>query len=193
MTKILRLKIHLEGITPKIWRRFLVKDNISFHDLHNIIQIVMGWGNYHLYSFYVNKEEIGIPNQEFRNELTSAKKIKLKEKLSLKQKLGYVYDFGDNWEHLLTVEKILEDKDVAINPICLEGERAGPPEDCGSYPGYYELMKIKKNKNHPEYKERIVEWLLEDFDFEYFDSGEINKELFKLVKVDGRSKYWVVK
>ena len=136
MTKILQLKILLEGITPKIWRRFLVKDNISFHDLHNIIQLLMGWGNYHLYSFYIDKEEIGMPDPDFRNELLNAKKIKLKDKLPLKQKFGYVYDFGDNWEHILTVEKSLDNKDIALVPICLEGERACPPEDCGSYPGY---------------------------------------------------------
>lgn len=193
MTGIFQLKILLEGITPKIWRRFLVKDNISFHDLHNIIQLVMGWGNYHLYSFYIDKEEIGVPDPHFRNELLNSKKIKLKDKLPLKQKFGYVYDFGDNWEHTLTVEKILDNEDVALAPVCLEGERAGPPEDCGSYPGYYELMKIKENKKHLEYKERIVEWLGEDFDFEHFNIDEINKELIKLVKVDGRTRYWVLK
>lgn len=193
MTKILQIKIVLDGITPRIWRRFLVKENISFHDLHNVIQLIMGWGNYHLYSFYINKEEIGIPDTDFRNDLLNAKKIKLKDKISLKQKFGYVYDFGDNWEHALTVEKITDDKDVALVPNCIEGERAGPPEDCGSYPGYYELIRIKKNKKHPEYKERIKEWLGEDFDFEHFDIEEINKELLKLVKVDGRTRYWVPK
>jgi len=193
MTGIFQLKIALDGITPKIWRRFLVKDNISFHDLHNIIQLIIGWGSYHLYSFYIKKEEIGMPDPEFRNELLNSKKIKLKDKLSLKQKFGYVYDFGDNWEHILTVEKILDNKDAALVPACLEGERAGPPEDCGSYPGYYELMRIKKNKKHPEYKERIKEWLGEDFDFEHFDIEEINKGLLKLIKVDGRTRYWVPK
>jgi hypothetical protein len=54
-------------------------------------------------------------------------------------------------------------------------------------------MKIKKNKKHPEYKERIVEWLGEDFDFEHFDIDDINKELLRLIKVDGRFRYWVVK
>ena len=189
MTEILQLKIVLDGITPKIWRRFLVKDNISFHDLHNVIQVVMGWGNYHLYSFYPGKEEIGIPDPDYRDNLFNAKKIKLKDKLSLKQKFGYVYDFGDNWEHILTVEKILDNQDTPLVPTCLEGERAGPPEDCGSYPGYFELIKIKKNKKHPEYKERIKDWLGEDFDFELFDIEETNKELLKLVKVDGRTIY----
>ncbi len=193
MTNILQLKIQIDGIEPKIWRRFLVKEKISFHDLHKVIQIVMGWSDYHLYSFYVNKEEIGLPDPDFRNDLLNAKKIKLKDKLLLKQKFGYMYDFGDGWEHKLVLEKILSDTDTALVPICLEGERACPPEDCGSYPGYYELMDLKKNKKHPDYKERVVGWLGEDFDFEHFNLEEINKELLKLVKVDGRARYWVPK
>lgn len=193
MNNILQLKIQIDGIEPKIWRRFLVKENISFHDLHKVIQVVMGWSDYHLYSFYINKEEIGLPDPDFRNDLLNAKKIKLKDKLLLKQKFGYIYDFGDEWEHKLVFEKILSDTDTALVPICLEGERACPPEDCGSYPGYYELMDLKKNKKHPGYKERIVGWLGEDFDFEHFNLEEINKEMLKLVKVDGRARYWVLK
>ncbi len=193
MVGILQLKIQIEGIVPKIWRRFLVKENISFHELHKVIQIVMGRGDYHLYSFYVNKEEIGLPDPNFRNDLLNAKKIKLKKMLLPKQKVGYMYDFGDGWEHTLIVEKILNDKDSALVPICLEGERACPPEDCGSYLGYHELMDLMKNKKHPDYTERIVEWLGEDFNFEHFDVDETNKELLKIVKVDGRTRYWTPK
>ena len=87
---------------------------------------------------------------------------------SEKQKFTYLYDFGDSWEHTIVVEKILEKDDSKKYPICLEGERACPPEDCGSVPGYYNLMKIRKNKKHPEYKELIVEWLGEDYDPELF-------------------------
>jgi len=193
MAQILQLKITLEGISPKIWRRFLVKDNLTFQKLHEIIQIVMGWGNYHLYAFCVGKEKIGLPDPHFDNKQLNAKKIKIKDKLSAKQKFGYVYDFGDNWEHTLTVEKILDDNGTFV-PVCLGGERAGPPEDCGSYPGYYELIKIKKNKKHPEYQERIVEWLGEDFDFEKFNLNKINKELLiQNIKIDGRTRYWVPK
>ena len=228
MTNILQLRIEVEGINPEIWRQFLVKDNITIEDLHEIIQIVMGWDNYHMYEFCVGKEIItsdeeglnpaeGVFKQlynssEFRKMLEKqdlkkgsanmdvnklnkilekerAKKSKpiftMKTKLnelikSKGQKFSYLYDFGDNWEHLLTIENIFEEaKDV---PICLTGERACPPEDCGSVPGYYELQKIKKNKKHKYYKERIVEWLGEEFDFELFDIDQINKELKKIAR-----------
>lgn len=230
MNKTLQLKIIIEGITPKIWRRFLVKDNISFQDLHNIIQIVMGWENYHMFEFCVGDETITSDEEGFnpaegmfKQLFNSSEFHKMLEQQDLKkgsasldvnklnkileeqkskkskpihnmntkiselikskgQKFSYLYDFGDNWEHSLIVEKILEGKDVQEMPICLAGERACPPEDCGSVPGYYELQKIKKNKKHRYYKERIVEWLGEDFDFELFDIDLINKELRKIAR-----------
>ena len=223
MTNIFQIKIELVGISPRIWRQFLVKDNITFEDLHEIIQIIMGWENYHMYEFCIGKEIISSGEEGFNpaegvfkrlfnspefhkmlekkdlkkgsanmdvNKLNKileeerAKKSKpiftMKTKLnelikSKGQKFAYLYDFGDNWGHILTVEKILEESNYV--PICLAGERACPPEDCGSVPGYYELQKIKKNKKHKYYKERIVEWLGEEFDFELFDIDQINKEL----------------
>ncbi|MCF7872450.1 plasmid pRiA4b ORF-3 family protein [Candidatus Woesearchaeota archaeon] len=192
MINVLQIKAEIESITPKIWRRFLVKDNITFDKLHETIQIVMGWSNYHLYSFYTDNEQIGISNKFIENE-SNSKKIKLKDKLSLKQKFNYTYDFGDTWEHVLIVEKILDNNNSYLFPTCISGKRAGPPEDCGGYNGYYRLMEIKKNKKHPEYNDMIKEWLGEDFDFEHFNVEEINKELIKLQKVDGRKRYWVQK
>ncbi len=61
--------------------------------------------------------------------------------------------------------------------MCLAGEWACPPEDCGGTWDYEELMEIRKNKNHPEYEERIIDWLGEDFDPEHFDIEEVNKLL----------------
>ena len=60
-----QLKISLKNSTPPIWRRVLVKSSISFYELHYTIQIVMGWGNYHLYEFWVGDNLIGILNENF--------------------------------------------------------------------------------------------------------------------------------
>lgn len=187
--KILQLKISLNGIEPEIWRRFLVKDNISFEDLHNIIQIVMGWENYHLYEFKV--KDINIVAKEDNFYVDAVWKIFMKEpKKSMfasetllnelikrsKQKFYYLYDFGDWWEHTIVVEKIFEDESI-MYPICIDGENACPPEDCGGIVGYIELLEIRENKNHPEYEEKIVEWLGEDFNPSYFDIKEVNRHL----------------
>ncbi|HEC76336.1 MAG TPA: plasmid pRiA4b ORF-3 family protein [Thermoplasmatales archaeon] len=191
-SKILQLKISLDGINPEIWRRFLVKDNISFENLHNIIQIVMGWENYHLYEFEIDEKFIEADEDRFfvdavwknfmpRRKTLPARETELKELIkSEKQKFHYLYDFGDSWLHTIIVEKIFDEDVSKRYPICLDGERACPPEDCGGVGGYLELLEIKENKNHPEYEERIVEWLGEDFDPEYFDINEVNKWLKKL-------------
>ena len=222
MNKILQLKIELDGIEPKIWRRFLVEEDISFEDLHDIIQIVMGWENYHFYKFCIGNETIACDEEGYNpaekslhNISKSPEFIKIVEEKDMskgsafldvnkilknmeknkpknsfginttinklitseKQEFHYHYDFGDNWEHTIVVEKIFNSEESQNYPSCLDGERACPPEDCGSIDGYYELLSLKENKKHPDYKERIIEWLGEDHDFEYFDVNEINEEL----------------
>lgn len=177
---ILQLKIVLDDITPKIWRRFLVNDADSFQKLHETIQAVMGWSGCHLYRFYVGTEEIGVPNPDFSDfqKTTDAGKTLLKERLNReKQKIGYIYDFGDFWDHTITVEKILGEGSVTKTPVCLAGARACPPEDCGGIWGYLDLMKLQKNKRDPQYKELITGWLGEDYDFEHLDIGEANEAL----------------
>ncbi len=182
MGKILQLKIYLKDIEPKIWRRFLVSDNISFHKLHNIIQEIMGWENYHLYSFDINNVRIELPNEKVygENESENSKKIKLNKFIGAKkQKFDYLYDFGDSWEHEIVVEKIFKNLPDGVKriPYCLDGERACSPEDCGGVWGYEELIEISKDKNHPDYEERIKDWLGEDWNFEKFNINEINERL----------------
>ena len=197
--EIVQMKITLEGITPNIWRRFQVEKDITFHQLHRVIQEVMGWTDSHLYGFTVDKQEY---QDDRDNELLDGKNVLSSQKhtitmLKLKQKFRYVYDFGDCWEHLLVVEKILSNNSAVLYPICLEGERNCPPEDCGSVPGYYDLMEIRKNKKHPDYEELIEEWLGEDYDPERFNAQEVNVELRCRFpkkgekKPDGRARYWV--
>ena len=89
----------------------------------------------------------------------------------------YVYDLGDTWGHTITIEKILDKGNTQKYPICLEGERNCPPEDCGSVPGYEHLLKVRKNEKHKEYKELIVDWLGEDYDPELFIAEWVNAVL----------------
>ena len=218
---VLQLKITLSDIKPAIWRRFLVKNTITFEQLHNIIQKVMGLENYHLYEFVVGTVSI-IPDDEGYNAAESSfhtifkspefvKLIKEGEKNGKKvdldkineilnntkrdtpqfdintsvnillkkegQKFKYIYDFGDHWEHKVIVEKIFDKEEGKTYPSCLDGRRNCPPEDCGGVYGYYELMKIRQNRKHPEYKERIVEWLGEDYDPELFVIDWVNAYL----------------
>ena len=177
MTKIFQLKIALNGTKPTIWRRVLVKDSISFYRLHMIIQNVMGWWNSHLHEFSVNGLRIGDPYDDDTGEVTDSKKVRLEEFLSHeKQIFTYIYDFGDNWEHIILIEKTLERDPSKKYPFCIAAKRNCPPEDCGGIWGYENLLKILQNKNHKEHKE-MLDWVGGKFDSEHFDLEEVNKNL----------------
>ncbi|MHB8522841.1 MAG: plasmid pRiA4b ORF-3 family protein [Limisphaerales bacterium] len=93
---------------------------------------------------------------------------------------GYEYDFGDSWEHEITVDKILPpDAAASGTALCLEGARACPPEDCGGVWGYDNLLKVLKNRKHPEHKS-MKEWLGRAFDADAFDVRKTNLWLRKL-------------
>ncbi|MDI6721141.1 MAG: DUF1186 domain-containing protein [Candidatus Aenigmarchaeota archaeon] len=195
MTKTLQLKITLEGIKPLIWRRFLVSDSITFRHLHEIIQSVMGWEDCHLYRFdidgmLIERDDEGLFADSVwtffapRTASKPASKIKLNEFLTREsQRVYYMYDFGDSWRHIIVLEKILEKHDYKQLPVCIGGEMACPPEDCGGIYGYEELLEIRKDENHPRYREMIVEWLGEDFEPDHFDAEEVNEELRTLINI----------
>jgi hypothetical protein len=94
-----------------------------------------------------------------------------------KRKFTYLYDFGDSWEHDITVSRIDpvgNNKELA-RPLCLEGERAGPLEDSGGVWGYENMLEILKNPDHEEYED-TREWA-GNYDSEHFDPEEINASL----------------
>jgi hypothetical protein len=170
---VYQFKITLKGIRPPIWRRFQVKDGISFAQLHQVIQDVMGWENYHLYAFQVGRVSIEPSDGE---GLDAKREIVNKHITQEKQKALYTYDFGDDWEHELVLEKILEPVAGEVYPICLAGKRNCPPEDSGGIFGMQNIEEILKNSDHPEYED-TMEWMGEDYDPEEFDIERINQAL----------------
>ncbi len=181
---IYQIKVKLRDIRPPIWRRIQVHDNITLHKLHEILQVVMGWENYHLHEFESDGQRYGLPQDKFSDPLDfydktiNERKVKLSEVIHAeKVKFLYTYDFGDNWEHELLVEKIIEAEKGKRYPICVTGKRACPPEDCGGPWGYYDLLEALEHPDDPESRE-LLEWAGE-FDPEEFDLDEINSCLKK--------------
>ena len=178
MGKIYQLKITLKNIKPPVWRRVEVPANIKLSQLHDVIQTVMGWYDYHLQSFeiggvefFANKEDLS----EFGGTLTS--KAKLNDYLVVeKQKANYTYDFGDDWKHEILLEAIKDAEKGVTYPRCIGGKRNCPPEDCGGAYGYMELLEILKNPKHPEHEE-MLEWVGGGFDPEEFDVALVNELL----------------
>jgi hypothetical protein len=173
---VFQFKIHLKNIKPQIWRRILVPENYSFWDLHVAIQDSMGWVDYHLHEFnilnpFTKKEDrIGIPDDDYPDaEMIPEIECTIKTYFTQENcEAEYIYDFGDDWEHKIIFEKIVQ-RDANIKyPICTEGKRACPPEDCGGSFGYMELLKALKNPDH-ENHDSMIEWIRVDFDSESFN------------------------
>jgi hypothetical protein len=174
-TSLYHIKVTLNGSKPSIWRRVLVPDTITLHQLHSILQIVMGWTNSHLHQFIIDGEYFGEPEEDgYSEDLKNEKRYRLNQVVERKGfKFIYEYDFGDSWEHTVHIEAILPIEKGAQYPIYLEGKRACPLEDVGGVTGYDDVLKIFSNSKHPEHEE-MVEEFGEDFDPEFFDVEAVN-------------------
>jgi hypothetical protein len=161
---IYQLKVTLLDSAPPIWRRFEISRDLTLRKLHPILQVVMGWENEHLHDFYKGRERL-------------SKSLRLFQAASrARSKFIYLYDMGDSWEHEIVVEKVLKVQEGKSHPVCLEGRRACPPEDCGGIYGYTEMLDALKNPDHPE-REHWLEWAGDDFDAEAFDLDAVNRRL----------------
>lgn len=178
---VYQFKITMKDIKPAIWRRIQVPENYTFWDLHVAIQDSMGWTDSHLHAFRMvnpeteEQEEIGIPDDsEFAEyPMLAGWEEDIADWFSEdNKKANYNYDFGDDWNHEVVLEKILPKEEGVKYPVCLDGKRACPPEDCGGVWGYEELLETIKNPDHEEY-ENMMTWLGGEFDPEHFDAGRV--------------------
>jgi hypothetical protein len=180
---IYQIKITLVGIDPPIWRRVLLPNDTTLEELHWIIQIAMGWEDDHLHQFIVGKKRYSDPEfglDRFPGDHEGDETRVPLSHLVLKQKkqFYYEYDFGDSWKHEIKIEKALQRDQDTVYPVCIEGERACPPEDCGGVWGYQDLLDALSDPEDPDHEERL-DWVGEDFDPEEFSVEEVNEVLQK--------------
>ena len=172
---VVSLKVTLRGTKPPIWRRLLVPGAMTLGALHEAIQAAMGWQGGHLHVFDIDGRQYGdrrtVDDVADENRLTLSGVLK-----SGVTRFGYIYDFGDDWDHTVAIEKIQPAIDGQTYPACVAGKRNCPPEDCGGVWGYEELLQILADPAHPERAERL-EWLGEDFDPEDFSIPIANAAL----------------
>ena len=142
LPEVYQLRIRLLQISPMIWRCLLVRSDASIADLHHIIQIAMGWENYHLHQFTIHGGLYGISYEGGVCFESNPKRIQLKDfKFRVNDRFLYEYDFTSNWEHEIRIEKILALDVKKTYPLCIDGKRAAPPEDCGSPWRFMELSE----------------------------------------------------
>lgn len=172
--KLYQIKIVLDDVKPIIWRRFLLPVDYNLLQLHKIIQTVMGWTNSHLHQFRIADKIYSVPFEEEPDDFLDSAKYLVKDFIKRQgQTFFYDYDFGDGWEHTLTFEKEIENRNKILYPECIAGNRNCPPEDCGGPYGYMNMLKDLKKKDSENYRE-LIEWLGDEPDPEYFNLEEIN-------------------
>ena len=132
--KIYQFKVRLKEISPMIWRSFLIQSDSTLKDLHYVIQMLMGWTDYHLNEFIIKGKRYTIPNM-IGNPSPGGKygsDITLEEfKFRKNEKLLYTYDFTAGWEFEVRLEMINPPQKKKFYSICISGSGASPDEECG--------------------------------------------------------------
>jgi hypothetical protein len=176
---VYHIRVSLLDIKPLIWRHVELSSQTTLKQFHRILQIVMGWENYHLHEFLVGTKRYGIPDPDYDDpgDVIVESKIVLSEVLPLAgAEISYVYDFGDNWRHLIELEEIVPAQPDGDYPRVIDGARNFPPEDSGGITGYANLLEIFIDPTHQEY-EGMRGWAGEKFNAEAFSLKKINRRL----------------
>ena len=182
-----QLRIAIRGTKPPIWRRIIVPPSMKLDRLHDVIQTVMGWEDCHLHMFIKGRQRYSIPSpwdDDFRMpgmpRDIDERKYRISQLLKrAKDWITYEYDFGDSWEHRITLQKILPYDPAVRLPACIGGKRRCPPEDSGGVWGYYDKLDILKDPGNRDY-EHIREWMGEDFDPEVFSAHPVDLVLGRM-------------
>jgi hypothetical protein len=173
---IYQFEVTLKDCNPPVWRRFQVPD-LTLGELHDVLQVVMGWQDSHLHQFVVSGKYYGRSEPGDDMEIDDEDGVLLSHILTGKKpRIVYEYDFGDNWQHDVILEKSLERKPGIKYPLCLEGERACPPEDCGGIWGFADFLEVMCDPKHPEHRE-MKAWIGGKFDPNRFSVDQVNREL----------------
>ena len=187
------LKVTLLGTRPPIWRRLLVPAEMTLAQLHDVIQAAMEWRNCHLHEFQIGDKRFGVPDSDDAvmgaPVCLNERRVPMWEVLSTPgAQAVYTYDFGDSWEHSLTVERILTGEGGLSYPQCVDGKRRGPPEDCGGIGGFYHFLRAISNPNHDEHAE-MLEWFGGSFDPNVFSIDAVNRRLDQMFRVARKPRH----
>ena len=152
-----QIKVKLLGVSkPPVWRQLQLRADTRLDQLHEILQAALGWENYHMHVFTFADEEFGVRDPELGH--ADERKVMLGELTDIGARFRYTYDFGDDWEHEILVEDLLDPDPENHYPILVASKGACPPEDCGGTWGYANLKAILADPSHDEHQD-MLEWL----------------------------------
>jgi hypothetical protein len=174
-----QLKITLKEVRPVVWRQLQVFD-CTLPVLHDVIQVVMGWENCHLYEFRVGDVRYSDPSLCEDWEGLDGRRVKLSHLLKQgHQQFEYVYDLGDDWQHMVEIESAFQPEEGANFPACIEGVGNCPPEDVGGSSGYAKFLRSINDLDDAQHKD-YLEWVGGWFDPDAFDLELVNRALTRL-------------
>ena len=181
--RVYQLRVELQHIAPPVWRRILVPDSVKLTKLDRIVQAAMGWTNSHLHDWNIGQRRYGVLDKEWvgSDDMLDEKKFTVGAVLGEQvQTFAYNYDFGDGWEHIITVEECLPAQEGRNDwPMCLAGENACPPEDVGGPPGYMDFLDAMHNPTHESHADYWC-WWGGPFDAKAFSINVANLAIHKL-------------
>lgn len=186
---IIRMEARIVGVEPAITRTLELPSDLNFAQLHEVLQAAFGWTDSHLHQFRVGGLTIGAPeaieDPVYGPRVFEATDVQLKDltfpyEVDSKLTITYEYDFGDDWQHELVLRRAEIEEDVKY-PRCIAGERSGPPEDVGGYPGYADFLEAWLDSTHEEHK-AMRRWAGRTFNPERFDPDATNKVIAKAMR-----------
>ena len=194
---VYQLKVWLQGISPMVWRRLLVRSDSTIADLHYTIQIAVGWSDVHLNRFHIHGQDFGVYHDGGMSFADNPEKVLLSAfDFRTRERFLYEYDFGDEWLLEVRIEKRLPLDPKKTYPVCIDGKHAAPPEDFGGAQAYMQMRQELKyrsvfgnsgvdddfdDENDPEY-ERSDE--NQPFDPDVFSRREVNARLRQYTRGD---------
>ena len=182
-TTAVRIKVVLKDVAPEVMRRLVVPLTLKLDRLHLTLQTAFGWSDSHLFAFQAGGMNWGIPypDDDFGDPPIDARKARLYDIIheTGAKTIHYLYDFGDNWDHVIKLEKWFENTPMDGLPILLEATGRCPPEDVGGPPGYAEYLEALSDSAHPEH-EAMRRWGPEGFNPNVIDRKTLEAELEEL-------------
>lgn len=150
--KTTRLRVALRDVALPVVRVLDVPSAVTLPELHDLLQVGIGWTDSHLHQFDTGQARYGIPDADFADLDTDLHDERTATLRDLPARFSYQYDFGDNWDHDIEVLGV-----GAPEPGCVDGEGACPPEDCGGVSGYDEFREAIADPTHPEH-DHLTTW-----------------------------------
>lgn len=182
----LKIDLRPTEIQPVIWRRIEVDGRVSLSKLHHFIQAAFGWTDAHLHEFNIRDLTYGIPDPEddmYEREILDERKAFLNRLLADEDVFTYTYDFGDNWEHIITVESVISnaEPDPYGGAVVTGGERASPPEDVGGTEGYHDFLEKLLVEPYSDEAHEMQDWVGGKFDPKHFDIRAANASILRML------------